>query len=155
MNRLLRGLAVFGASWAAAAAAAFVVLGALSAGARSGAGAAGYLFGSAVVAVLLVPYGVALLGVAESAAMRITAPSRILGAALLSALPCFGAVIVLERVWGLVTPVEGVAFAAAGVAVGVLVGIMYPWFRGPFPRRRRRRPGAPREDAGPPAAVGG
>lgn len=155
MSRLARAMAVFAASWTTGTAAVFGVLAALRPETLAGPGRIALIGGSAVVAALLVPYGLALLRVAERAAMRITAPSRILGAALLCALPCFGAVIALERRGGVIDPIETVAFAAAGVMVGVTVGAAYPWYRGPFGRRRRRDRPEPREDVEPPAPVGG
>lgn len=155
MSTPMRVLALFTASWAVATAAAFAVISVLDPGALSGPDSASFIAGGALVAALLVPYGLGLLRVAERAAMRITAPSRILGAALLCALPCFGAVIILERTSDILTPVEAVAFAAAGVAVGIVVGAAYPWARGPLPRRRRRRPPTPREKTEPPAPAEG
>ena len=143
MTLLLRVATLLTAAWAAASAALFAALAVLAPASLTGPDAAGFLLGGFIVALALVPLGLLALTVAERGGMRVTPGSRMVGTVLVCVLPLFGAVILLQGEGGVLGPAEGVAFAFAGVVVGLVVGAAYPWVRGPFERGPRAKP---RED---------
>ncbi|HUH11991.1 MAG TPA: hypothetical protein VMK65_02735 [Longimicrobiales bacterium] len=152
MSQLLRFLTLLSTAWAAATASLFAALAVIQPSALSGPDAVGFILGGLLVALGLVPIGLFALQLAERSGMRITPSARMMGAVLICAIPLFAAVIVLQERSPAFTPTESVAFAFAGVVVGVVVGAAYPWVRGPFRRGPREKPREDVEGPGEPVA---